>query len=509
MASADFLALMLRLTVATTLALAIVLVLRRPLRHAFGPNVAYAVWVLVPTMMLAAAFSRVAPQGAAAPTAVSFVPAPMATLDAAGPAATFDPAATLVGAWAIGMALWLSLRVIAQWHWRRRIGALRHVGDGTAYASSDASLPAAVAWPRAIVVLPEDFESRFPEAERALVLAHERRHVERGDLHAQVLAELVRALLWFHPLAHWAAVRFRHDQELACDADVIANRPADSALYARALAGASGLRLPPVATAWGFSHPLKERIAMLQHPLRSAARRRVGLALVVLMLMLASGLAWASLTRASAPPEGKLRQTWTFTIDGGEKIGPFLLVDAPGVPVTIDFENAGEPWRLESTVVALPESRFDVAATLTRSGEVVAQPRLVIGVDGGSIAVGQNVVVGTSSGDLQIFEGIRASVLVESGEGTAVAATVPRYPAGLAEDGVEGIVILRVAVSAEGRATEVRVEKSSGHVTLDDAAMARVREWRFTPATKDGAPVAGEVLVPVEFRADDELAAGE
>jgi protein TonB len=117
--------------------------------------------------------------------------------------------------------------------------------------------------------------------------------------------------------------------------------------------------------------------------------------------------------------------------------------------------------------------------------------------------------VGTSSGDLQVFEGIRASVLVESGEGIAVAATVPHYPAGLAEAGVEGMVILRVAVSAEGRATEVRVEKSSGHVTLDDAAMARVREWRFTPATKDGAPVAGEVLVPVEFRADDELAAGE
>ncbi|MFO0453043.1 MAG: M56 family metallopeptidase, partial [Pseudomonadota bacterium] len=312
MASAEVLALLLRLAVAATLAIAIVLVLRRPLRHAFGANAAYAIWALVPVSMLAAAFSRVVAHSEAPTMSVLHMPAAMTAISAEGQAAAFDPASTLVGAWVAGLALWASLRMFAQWRWRRRIGVLRHVGDGTAYAAADGSLPAAVGWPHAIVVLPADFDVRFPEAERSLVLEHERRHVARGDLHAQVLAEALRALLWFHPLVHWAAIRFRHDQELACDAAVMASRPGDSAIYARALAGASGLRLPPVATAWGFSHPLKERIAMLQLPPRSTARRRVGLAMVAFLMILASGLVWASLAReASAPAEGLVRQTWT------------------------------------------------------------------------------------------------------------------------------------------------------------------------------------------------------
>lgn len=494
MASAELLALLLRLAVGATFALAIILVMRRPLRYAFGANAAYAVWMLMPLLMLASAFSRVAPQGAGVPMTVPLVPVPVPTLDAVVPAATFDPAATVVGAWAIGTVLWLSLRMIAQWRWRRRIGALRHAGNGTAYAGSDASLPAAVGWPRAVVVLPADFDVRFSEAERALVLEHERRHIARGDLHAQVLAEALRALLWFHPLIHWAAVRFRHDQELACDADVMASRPEDSALYARALAGAAGFRLPPVATAWGFSHPLKERIAMLQLPPRSTARRRAGLVMIALLTMLTSGLVWASLAReASAPSEGLVHQTWTLAIDGGERLGPFLLADRPGVPVEIRFEHAGESWTLRSSATPLQEGRFDVQTTITRGTDVVAEPRLVIGAEGGAIRIGEEHPEG--------FHGLRAEVRVEAGEGTAVAAQVPSYPVELAKAGVEGRVILRVTVGADGRAEHVRVETSSGNAVLDESARSQALGWRFPNEGKDDEPGSRQVLVPVDFRA--------
>ncbi len=496
MASPEVLALLVRLTLAATLALAIVLLLRRPMRHAFGANAAYAVWTLVPALMLASAFSRVAPPGTGVPVPVMPLQAPMPTAGLVVAAAPMDVAGVILGAWSIGLVLWLSMRVVAQWRWRSHIGALRHAGNGTAYGASDPSLPAAVGWPRAVVVLPADFDVRFSENERALVLEHERRHVARGDLHAQVLAEALRALLWFHPLAHWAAVRFRHDQELACDADVIASRPADSATYARALAGAAGLRLPPVATAWGFSHPLKERLAMLQLPPRSMARQRVGLAMITLLTLLASSVVWAALAReASAPAEGVVRQTWTLTIDGGEMLGPFLLVDHPGVPVEVRFEQAGESWTLRSSATPLPEGRFDVQTTIIRGTEAVAQPRLVIGADGGVIQVGEESPTG--------FRGVKAEVQVEAGEGTAVAARVPPYPAGLSKEGVEGRVLLRIAVDSSGRAIEVRVEESSGNPALDESARTTAQQWRFNPKHVDGQPVAGEVLVPVDFRAKD------
>jgi len=497
MASPEVLALLVRLTLAATLALAIVFLLRRPMRRAFGLNAAYAVWTLVPALMLASAFSRVAPQGTGVPVPVMPLQAPMPTAGLVEAAAPMDVAGVILGAWSIGLVLWLSMRVVAQWRWRSHIGALRHAGNGTAYGASDPSLPAAVGWPRAVVVLPADFDVRFSENERALVLEHERRHIARGDLHAQMIAEMIRALLWFHPLVHWAAVRFRHDQELACDADVIASRPADSATYARALAGAAGLRLPPVATAWGFSHPLKERLAMLQLPPRSMARQRVGLAMITLLTLLASSVVWAALAReASAPAEGVVRQTWTLTIDGGEALGPFLLVDRPGVPVEIRFEEAGETWSLRSSATPLPEGRFDLQTTISRGANVVAEPRLIIDATGGAIQIGGQSPTG--------FRGVKAEVQVEAGEGTGLAAEVPAYPEGLAQAGVEGRVLLRVTVDAEGRAADVRVESSSGNVALDESARTQALGWRFPIERHNGPSASHEVLVPVDFRANPE-----
>lgn len=506
MASAEILALLLRLAAAATVALFVVLALRGLARAVFGANAAYAAWALVPIAMLAATFGREAPAGGSAPVVTLLDATPRAAPAAA--ASTVDHSLLLVLAWTLGAVLWFAWRVASQRRWRRSMGVLRCAGDGLAYAARDsavqASLPAATGWPRAIIVLPADFETRFASEERQLVVDHERRHVDRGDLHAQMLAELIRRLLWFHPLAHWATARFRHDQELACDADVLRGRPQQVAAYARALAAASGLRLPPVATAWGFSHPLTERLAMLQKPHPSAARRRVGLAVVALLIGVASSLAWAALTRApDVPPGGMLRQSWTLKIDDGKTLGPFLLVDAPGAPAAIEFFEAGSRWRLESTAVRLAEGQFRISARIARDGALLHSPELVLDGKGAIFAMGEALSVsGEGIEGFKTPRGLVAEIKVESDDGLPVMAKVPAYPEALAEAGVEGTVVLRVAVDASGKPTAVRVETSSGHVELDQLAEESARTWQFSPAKRGGVAVADELLVPVAFRAD-------
>lgn len=503
MDAAEALALLVRAALGATAAILVIALLRRPLRRWLGAPVAYALWALLPAMMLAAAFGRSTTAGDAA--------APALMLEPAMAAATAAPLATgggiafgvaLLALWVVGALVTVAIRALQQWRWRRALGPLAVEADGIARADAHASLPALVGWPRPRVVLPADFALRFKPSEQALVIAHERRHLARGDLHAQLAFELLRALLWFHPLLHWASARFRHDQELACDAEVLATRPRDATDYARALLRTTAVQLPPLATAWGSVHPLKERLAMLQQSPRSPRARRAGFGAMVVLVALLSSLSWASLPRESPVPDGKLRQTWTLQVDGGPKLGPFLLVETPGVPVEIPFEHVGETWTLRSAADALADGTFAVHAQVLRGSTLVSSPSMVISEEGGSISIAQDIAVDTASGALSVSKGITASVHVEAGDGTAVAATVPRYPAGLAKAGVEGMVILRVNVSAEGRATGVEVHQSSGHASLDEAAMARVREWRFAPAMKDGAPAAGEVLVPVEFRAD-------
>ncbi len=76
----------------------------------------------------------------------------------------------------------------------------------------------------------------------------------------------------------------------------------------------------------------------------------------------------------------------------------------------------------------------------------------------------------------------------------------PDYPRQARRRGQEGTVWLRLRVTETGLPAEVILEQSSGHALLDEAALAAARGWTLLPATRDGAPVAGLLRVPVTFR---------
>lgn len=65
---------------------------------------------------------------------------------------------------------------------------------------------------------------------------------------------------------------------------------------------------------------------------------------------------------------------------------------------------------------------------------------------------------------------------------------------------MHGTVMLRVLVDAEGKPTEVVIEKTSGFDLLDRSAREQVlANWRFQPATSQGRPVSAWARVPVSF----------
>ena len=79
----------------------------------------------------------------------------------------------------------------------------------------------------------------------------------------------------------------------------------------------------------------------------------------------------------------------------------------------------------------------------------------------------------------------------------------PFYPESARRRGEQGRVMLRVTVSTEGSPMDVSVADSSGHPTLDEAAVSAVRRWRFTPATQAGRPLVATAEVPVVFHLTD------
>jgi periplasmic protein TonB len=77
--------------------------------------------------------------------------------------------------------------------------------------------------------------------------------------------------------------------------------------------------------------------------------------------------------------------------------------------------------------------------------------------------------------------------------------TLAPYPPALKEQGIEGVVQLRILVSSEGRAADVQVVASSGWRLFDQAALAQARGCRFVPARRGAQPVDDWVEFPMRF----------
>jgi len=87
--------------------------------------------------------------------------------------------------------------------------------------------------------------------------------------------------------------------------------------------------------------------------------------------------------------------------------------------------------------------------------------------------------------------------------GTALAPTLtshpdPAYPADALRDRISGTVGLEIVVDETGRVVDAKVVQPAGH-GFDEAALAAVKSWSFTPARQNDAPIRATVLLSLPF----------
>ena len=274
-------------TLALSLAVIAVRALQAAVTRHLGAASGYLAWLLVPVAMLAVAMPHAATRALVIHVDVAAVaPAWLAARPAASTSGPGAASALAVAAWVAGALLLAALLLRRQ----RRFEALVRVSSqGAAPTLPAGAGPAVLGVWRRRVVLPEDFDGAFDAEERRLMLLHEGVHLRRGDNLWNLLATTLLVAHWFNPIAWWAWRRLRADQELACDAAVLRHEPpATLATYAGALLKVQGVALkPPLATAWQSTHPLVERVRMLQVHRISSARHRAGLRVAALSIVLA------------------------------------------------------------------------------------------------------------------------------------------------------------------------------------------------------------------------------
>lgn len=76
----------------------------------------------------------------------------------------------------------------------------------------------------------------------------------------------------------------------------------------------------------------------------------------------------------------------------------------------------------------------------------------------------------------------------------------PFYPRVARKRGLEGTVLLSVSVNAKGLVTKLTIKKTSGHSSLDKAALRTVQNWKFQPAKRGNRTISAVVEVPIRFK---------
>jgi beta-lactamase regulating signal transducer with metallopeptidase domain len=271
---------------AAAVAVALVLILRRPARKLFGPRIAYGLWLLVPLaamgMLLPARVETVTVRAASAPTTHA---SPLAAQGVSP-----NPSDAPFDGWLLVMGLWIA-GVLAQGAWM----AWRQAQFGRD-AEAGLAGPAAVGVLRPRVITPSDFGRRYSPREQFVVLAHEETHIVRHDTRINALVAAARCVNWFNPMLHLLHRFLRIDQELACDAQVIAEHPKVRRSYAEAMLKTQLATRPlPLGCYWlpARAHPLAERIRLLSRTAPSARDQALGLTLLTALTLAVMGSAWA------------------------------------------------------------------------------------------------------------------------------------------------------------------------------------------------------------------------
>lgn len=386
----DFVSLLLRAALSSSLAILALLAARTLLRRWFGAGQAYLAWLIVPAVTLAALLpGRAAPLRVPLPDLASV----QALAAQAAPAAAPQQLDVLLVAWACGAvaaALWF---ILSHRTFLRGMGGLTPQGRANVYLSDTGAGPASFGLLRPRIVVPHDFAERYAPAEQALVIAHEQAHIARRDALANLLAAAFQCVFWFNPLVHLGVLRLRQDQELACDALVMARHPRQRRTYAEALLKSHTGAFPPRAGInchWQNPHPTKERVMSLQQKPPGTLRRYAGRCLLALLALGAAG-ATLGVRAELAPDTSMYSVAMTLGSASGQPATYQLLADAMAMdaaampPAPRVLARAGETfsvisdgWRVDMNVrpAGTPHEVW-LAGKLFKDQELVSAPTLL------------------------------------------------------------------------------------------------------------------------------------
>jgi TonB family protein len=353
------------------------------------------------------------------------------------------------------------------------------------------------------ILLP-DCMDEWPEDRKRVVIAHEVAHVQRLDRLFHALAQILCSVYWFNPLYWVACNRLYRESEQACD-DAVINLGIDARNYAaHLLAIARGLTHSSFwsgALAMARPSTLERRFAsLLQAQLqRNAVTSRAVFGIAITTLCLVLPLAAVHISNPSvltSQPDLALPTIDQYTIPPlysdearARGIEGFVTVEVRvGVEGTVERLQVVKKLGYgldENALVAVRDWRFFPARR-----------------NGVAIEATTQIDVEFNLRNAEINEEIANDMAMRIGPGVSPPQVVrriePVYPPAATRPKPMGAVILDAVILEDGTPKIVRIIRSLNW-ELDEIAINALKQWRFSPAMKDGNPIKVRMNIAVGF----------
>ncbi len=393
--------------------------------------------------------------------------------------------------------------------------------------SDEMAAPAVVGVSRPVVLLPSCLLWQTTEAEYAAIFEHESAHIYRSDFLLNVLYEILAVPLIYHPATILLRSQITGSRELVCD-ELAANRLEDAPGYARSLLqiakSLSGERRASIHALGIFEGgDLEGRIMNLVDRTRRFGRRAAAVVVALCCVFFGSCCVIASAFHFQP------------SVIAAEELKPFagswqwMFKDKPFV--TMVLVPTGDHF---TGYMTNGYFRNDDDGNMTEAGAYPGKSQVVRSFFAGSVL--HIVVQGADKNldewtmtlmgpdkaqfdsadperpkNMKPWMAVRVSDAVApvgadriyrvGGDVSApkvISSVLPDFPPGYT-GGFNGTCVVSVVVGADGVPQQVDVVKSLG-TDFDQRATNTVKQYRFTPALRNGEPVAVRVKFEVNFR---------
>ncbi|MDQ1559596.1 MAG: hypothetical protein QOD32_2656 [Pyrinomonadaceae bacterium] len=220
-----------------------------------------------------------------------------------------------------------------------RCAALFGVRDVRVECSAEVDAPVTVGWRAPVIIQPESFYAPLPAETLSAVLGHETAHVARRDFAFNLVYEILRLPLSFHPLANLVTRQIKRTRELACD-ELVAGRVLAADAYARSLVRVASSLSNPAGHAYSLgvfdADILEERVMRLIEKRGRRMSVRAGRILMAaslsLLLTMALGASVFSVgfraVAGDSSAQAQERRASKPPVDASEKIAALSSADA-------------------------------------------------------------------------------------------------------------------------------------------------------------------------------------